>query len=432
MRKIIDIAINDLIVFFRDPGAIIGVLVIPIVFSIVFGFGFSGSDGPTQLRVDVIDNDGSALSQQFLADLRAANSALVLCPFDNTEDDFCRLGDDPALTEERSVNRLTDNTALALIIIPEGFEGDLAANEPASIVYRSNENAAAPSYILQAVQAVVGRMSAAQVAATVGETIVEGSGAITFAGDAEKAAFREAIYEDAAEMWRTNPFAVRYSQTVQDPSSQVSNTQRGFGQSVPGMATMFVTFFVLLSSVNIIRERKNWTIQRLITMPVSRPQILAGKILMYFLLGMIQFTAMFAFGVLVTKLLSLFNPAATTLHLGNDIVALIAIMVSFSLCMTAFGFAIGTFIKSEMQGAAMLNLLGLTLAPLGGAWWPLDIVPDFMRVIGHLSPIAWAMDGFYVLLYDRGTLGDVLLPIGVLLALAAVFFAIAITRFKYE
>jgi ABC-2 type transport system permease protein len=432
MRKIIDIAINDLIVFFRDPGAIIGVLVIPIVFSIVFGFGLGGSDGPTQLRVDVIDNDQSALSEQFLADLRAANSALVLCPFDNTEDDFCRLDDDPALTEERSFSRLSENTALALIIIPEGFEADLAANEPVSIVYRSNENAAAPSYILQAVQAVVGRMSGAQVAATVGVSIVENSGGIAFADEAEKTAFREAVYAGATAMWQTDPFAVTFNQSVQDPSTQISSTQQGFGQSVPGMATMFVTFFVLLSSLNLIRERKNWTLQRLITMPITRGHVLAGKILMYFLLGMIQFTAMFGFGVLVTKIFSLINPSATTLHLGNDLVALVAIMVSFSLCMTAFGFAIGTFIKSEMQGAAMLNLLGLTLAPLGGAWWPLDIVPEFMRVIGHLSPIAWAMDGFHTLLYDQGTLGDVLLPVGVLLALAAVFFAIAVARFKYE
>ena len=57
MRKIINIAINDLIIFFKDPGAIIGVLVIPIIFSIVFGFAFGGSNEPTQLRVDVIDHD---------------------------------------------------------------------------------------------------------------------------------------------------------------------------------------------------------------------------------------------------------------------------------------------------------------------------------------------------------------------------------------
>jgi len=432
MRKIIDIAINDLIVFFRDPGAIIGVFVIPIAFSIAFGFGLGGAGDTTQLRVDVIDHDQTALSERFLADLRAANTTLVLCPFDNGEDDFCRLGDDVTLTDDRVVARLSDNTALALIEIPTGFEVGVQTGQPQNIIYRSNENAAAPSYILQAVQAVVGRMGGAQVAAAVGVNVADGSGVAQFADDAEKADFRQTIYDRATEMWTQAPFAVDYSQTVQDATTQVSSTQRGFGQSVPGMATMFVTFFVMLSSLNIIRERKNWTIQRLITMPVTRAQVLGGKILMYFLLGMIQFASMFAFGLLVTKLLSLVNPGVSPLNLGNDFVALVVIMVSFSLCMTAFGFAIGTFIRSEMQGAAMLNLLGLTLAPLGGAWWPLDIVPDFMKVIGHLSPIAWAMDGFHTLLYDRGTLGEVLLPVGVLLALAAAFFAIAIARFQYE
>jgi ABC-2 type transport system permease protein len=85
-----------------------------------------------------------------------------------------------------------------------------------------------------------------------------------------------------------------------------------------------------------------------------------------------------------------------------------------------------------MQGAAMLNLLGLTLAPLGGAWWPLDIVPPVMQTIGHLSPIAWAMDGFQKLLFRQGTLVDVLPEAGVLVVLSAVFFVIGIARFKYE
>lgn len=432
MRKIIDIAINDLIVFFRDPGAIIGVFVIPIAFSIAFGFGLGGSGDTTQLRVDVIDHDQTALSERFLADLRAANTTLVLCPFDNGEDDFCRLGDDATLTDDRTAARLSDNTALALVEIPAGFAVGVQTGQPQNIIYRSNENAAAPSYILQAVQAVVGRMGGAQVAATVGVNVADGSGVAQFADDAEKADFRQTVYDRAAAMWTQAPFAVEYSQTVQDTTTQVSSTQRGFGQSVPGMATMFVTFFVLLSSVNIIRERKNWTIQRLVTMPLTRAQILSGKILMYFLLGMTQFSAMFGFGILVTKLLSLVNPTITTLHLGNDFLALVVIMVSFTLCMTAFGFAIGTFIRSEMQGSAMLNLLGLTLAPLGGAWWPLDIVPDVMKVVGHFSPIAWAMDGFHLLLYEQGTLGDVLLPVGILLGLAVVFFAFAIARFKYE
>lgn len=419
MRKTLDIAINDLRIFLKDPGAIIGAFAVPIVMGVIFGFALSGGGQPSQLRVDVIDNDQSARSAQFLTELRAANTALVLCPTDNTEDNYCRIEEGEVLTDEIAVDRLMDNTSLALIEIPAGFGDALDEGQPATIVYRSNENASAPSYILQAVQAVVQQMGGAQVAADVGEKLIAESGVIPLDDEAQRQDFRRAVYENAAATWSTKPFTVRYVETNAMTTNQPSARQQGFGQSIPGMASMFVMFFTLLSSLNILRERKNWTIQRLVTMPVSRAQILGGKILMYFLLGMLQFLALFV----IARLLGM--------SWGNDILALLLVMVSYALCTTALGFMIGTFITTEMQGAAMLNLLGLTLAPLGGAWWPLEITPPFMQTIGHISPVAWAMNGFHTLLYDQGTLTDVLLPIGVLLAAAGVFFVIAIRRFKF-
>lgn len=33
------------------------------------------------------------------------------------------------------------------------------------------------------------------------------------------------------------------------------------------------------------------------------------------------------------------------------------------------------------------------MSSLGGSWWPLEIVPDFMRTLAHMLTInAWAMD----------------------------------------
>jgi ABC-2 type transport system permease protein len=420
MRKIFSISINDLIVLFRDPGFIVGAFATPAIMGIILGFAFGGGEATTQIRVDVIDGDNSTMSAEFLAEVRAANASLVLCPMDNTEDDFCGLGDDPVLTEERSVGRLTNNDTLALIEIPAGFQTSLESGEPSSIIYRSNENLSAPSFILQAVQAATQKLGGALVAADVGDELVSSTGVITFEDEAAREAFHQSVYDRAAALWETAPFSVDFQASTQGGSNEPSTRQQGFGQSIPGMGSMFVLFFTLLSSVLILRERKNWTIQRLVTMPVSRAQILTGKIITYVLMGMMQFAVLFIVGMLFG------------LHLGGDILALVLVMLSFTICTTALGFFIGTFIRSEMQGGAMLNLLGLTLAPLGGAWWPLDIVPDVMKTVGHLSPIAWAMDGFHTLLYNQGTLGDVLLPIGVLLGAAVVLFVLAIMRFKFE
>lgn len=69
---------------------------------------------------------------------------------------------------------------------------------------------------------------------------------------------------------------------------------------------------------------------------------------------------------------------------------------------------------------------------LGGAWWLLDVVPEFMRVAGHISPIAWAMDGYTSLKFRNGDLGTVLPSILVLIGMAAAFFILGIRRFRYE
>ncbi|MBN8621321.1 MAG: ABC transporter permease, partial [Anaerolineae bacterium] len=91
-----------------------------------------------------------------------------------------------------------------------------------------------------------------------------------------------------------------------------------------------------------------------------------------------------------------------------------------------------TLLKTEAQANSVSLLLALMLASLGGAWWPLDVVPGFMKVIGHLSPVAWAMDGFRNLIFENGTLLTVLPSLGVLGLLTAIFFGFAVWRFRYE
>ncbi|MEP6986182.1 MAG: ABC transporter permease, partial [Chloroflexota bacterium] len=211
MNKVISIALNDLRIFFRERGQLIGLIVIPLVFTFGVGFASSGNSGPSKVRVDVIDNDNSAYSQQFLADVRAANSALALCPMDNDKDDFCQLGESKTLDEEASVKRVTNNDTLALIEVPAGFGAAVQAGEPTNITYKSNDNVSAPSYILQAVQAAVGKMGTAQVAATVGSNIVADVPSLVFKDDADKQAFRHDIYKQASDAVSKNPITVTYT-----------------------------------------------------------------------------------------------------------------------------------------------------------------------------------------------------------------------------
>lgn len=422
MQNIITIALNDLRIFFSERGNIIGITLVPIFMTIALGIAFGGNLGgggsqPELIRVDVIDNDESELSADFLNRLRETGANLLLCPMDATEEDSCDLETD-SIDVDTSIQRIDNGDTRALIVIPTGFEADFLAFEPISLTYFSDEVLQSGSPIASAVNVLIEQLNSAIVATRIGTHVGSqiGDG---FADDEEQDTFSQHVYDTASDLLETNPVVVRYILTEQGEVS-TTGVGTGFGQSVPGIGAMQVLFTVLGGMVTLIRERKQWTLQRLMAMPISRAEILGGKILTYFLLGMIQYAIILVVGIFVG------------VNYGSNIFALLLLVSAFVLCVTALTFTIATRIQNESQANSLSTLLGLLLAPLGGAWWPLAIVPDFMKVIGHASPVAWVMDGFNDLIFYGGGLVDVLPEVGVLLVATAILFVVGIRGFQFS
>ncbi len=421
MRSILTIVLNDLNIFFAQRGNLVGLLVIPVLLTLVVGWsiGQIGGGGPTQLRVDLIDHDQTELSAKLIEELRAANDALVLCPLDNDADDFCRLGEEP-LQLQSAIERARSGRTSALIVIPAGYAAALEGFERINIDYYSLSDPLQPSPVLQSLNAVLQRAGSASITTGVAGALLDN---LTVAIDLPpldketRDGFLRTLYLRSQEMLTEQPAPVRFRVADSDGEDGSSN---GFNQSGPGMGSLYVMFTVLGGMAVLLRERRQWTLQRLMALPLSRAQILAAKIGVYFTLGMIQYFIVFAVG------------AAAGMDFGSDPPALLAVMAAFVLCITALTFALAPWMKSEGQARGLVLLLSLSLAPLGGAWWPLEIVPEFMRTLGHLSPVAWAMGAFQDLIWYNGGFTDVLPEIGVLLAAAAVLFILGIRSFKYE
>ena len=106
--------------------------------------------------------------------------------------------------------------------------------------------------------------------------------------------------------------------------------------------------------------------------------------------------------------------------------------VAASLCIAALGLLIGVLAKIlEEQSYCFFADPDVHLLPgLGGAWTPLEYTSATFQAIGHVTPIAWAMDGFKnVSIRGLGVEG-VLMPALALLGYAILFFAIAAWRFQ--
>lgn len=422
MRPILTIVSNDLRIFFSQRGNLVGLLVIPVLLTVVIGWSlgrFVGG-GQARLRVDLFDLDESGMSARLIDELRVSNDVLVLCPLDNDADDFCRL-DGEALDLERAIERARAGRTEALIVVPAGYATALETFQRASIDYYSLSDPLQPDAVLQSLEAVLQRVNGASMTAGVAGALLDNVTAgldLPAVNETVRREFLDALYRNAERKLIELPAPVSFETGEVETGDDAS--VNGFNQSAPGMGTLYVMFTVLGGMAVLLRERQQWTLQRLMALPLSRAQILGSKIVVYFVLGMIQYMIVFVVG------------GVAGMDFGNDPVALLAVMAAFVLCITALTFALAPLVRSEGQARGFVLLLSLSLAPLGGAWWPLEIVPDFMRAIGHLSPVAWAMDGFHDLIWYSGGFVDVLPEVGVLLAAAAVLFVIGIRGFKYE
>jgi ABC-2 type transport system permease protein len=110
----------------------------------------------------------------------------------------------------------------------------------------------------------------------------------------------------------------------------------------------------------------------------------------------------------------------------------IVIVLVYTLAVTAMGLALSTIVRTSGQASGLRMLASMTLAPLGGAWWTLSIVPVWMRTIGQISPIYWSQDAFTKMIFYGARLSDVLPSVLVLLMFAVVLFAFGVSRFRYE
>jgi ABC-2 type transport system permease protein len=136
---------------------------------------------------------------------------------------------------------------------------------------------------------------------------------------------------------------------------------------------------------------------------------------------------MFGAGMFLLPLIGL-DP----LRLGNDIPALVLLVLAISLCCTTLGILIAAVARTEAQVGGIAALVLWVLAFLGGSFIPLFLINESMATIGQVTPHYWAVTGFYDLLTRGQGLGAIVDSIGVLLLFSAVFFAIGAWRFEFE
>ncbi len=405
--RAIDLAGKDLLQIMRDWKSALFLVVMPILFTLFFGFILAPSDngGDARLLVGVVNQDVSGDLADHLRAVLAASDVIR-----------------PVALEEVGADsidqQVQDGALAAALIVPEGFSRKALAGDALPLIIVADQATTAGQTAYHGTETAVARfMSALQAAQISAEEYDARAG---FADERARMAYlREAVGLAAAE-WQQPPLRVATEKATGVAAGR-DLVPSGFAQSSPGMMVQFAIFGLITSAMVLVVERKTGALKRLLATPTRRATVIGGHLLAMFLVVFFQQILLVAVGHVFFGVDYLRAPGAT-----------LAMLLSLSLWAASLGLLIGALGQREEQVITWSLIAMFVFAGLGGAWFPLEVAGDAFATIGHLMPTAWAMDGLQNIVVRGQGLGSVLMPAGILLACTAAFFGLAVWQFRFE
>jgi len=188
---------------------------------------------------------------------------------------------------------------------------------------------------------------------------------------------------------------------------------------IPGvMCMIMIISTMVMSNIAIVREKEMGTFEMLISAPVSRSEVIYGKTIPYVLLGMssvplILGVAVFAFHV----------------PMRGSLIALFIAAFAFVCTAVALGTLISTYCRNQQQATLAGFLFIFPMIMFSGMMFPLENMPDALRWLSFLDPLAHYMGLLRNIMLKGGETDYVVAHIVYLAILAVVSVVASFRRF---
>lgn len=350
----------------RERSSIFFLFLFPMLMILVLGVAFGGSFTP---RVGVVSPPSSPLAQRLDAGLRGAEGMRVVSVGSEQElAAWVERGD----LEAGVILPAQESTPIRYVARP-GLAGQQIGSIVAAVADRENARLRAAAFLA----------------------------AETGTGNTEALA-------------RVDATAQRITPTQVNVTSTAAAASAGrFDAMAAGELVLFVFLVAMTSSVALIESRRLGVTRRMLATPTGASQIIRGEALARLSVSLLQACVIMLGSALLFQV-SWGDPLAAAL-----------LVTAFAFVASGVGLLLGAVARSGELAIGVGLLLALGLAALGGAMMPLEFFSPAMRTAAHLTPHAWALDGFATLVRHGGGVKDVLGELAVLFAGSTVLYTVA-------
>ncbi|HRO62522.1 ABC transporter permease [Thermomonas sp.] len=341
----------------RDPSTLLIAFVLPVVLLLLFAYAVSLD--ARHVRIGVVVESPSASAQSLAAAFAATRYLDVRFAHDRRE----------------VADRLVSGTLRGFVVIPQDFERRMAAHDGQPLV----------------------------------QIITDGSQPNT-------ANFVANYAQGVIQTWRGGGPNAPSAAVALEPRYWFNPELESRRALVPGAIAIVMTIIgTMLTALVVAREWERGTMEAVLSTPASVAEILIGKLLPYFVLGMLSTLASAALAV------SVFD-----VPLHGSLLALLTLSAVFMLPALGQGLLISSLARNQFLAAQIALFSGFLPAfMLSGFLFEIDAMPAPIRAITWLVPARYFVTSLKTV-FLAGDLWSVLIPdLLAMAAIGAVFFLLA-------
>ncbi len=197
---------------------------------------------------------------------------------------------------------------------------------------------------------------------------------------------------------------------------------RAIDYMFPGIVVMaLMVNGIMVNAIGFVEERGKGIYRRLSLTPLKRQTIIGAQIIHRYIVSLLQTLLLLAVGVFGFKV-----------NIVGNYFFFWLVLTFGSLCFLSIGFALATLIRSTRSATPICLIVFFMLLFLGGIFFPLNTMPDFLAIISKVLPSTNLNDALRLILIEGTGLGAAWLELLIVGAWFIVSLGLSIKFFRWE
>lgn len=185
---------------------------------------------------------------------------------------------------------------------------------------------------------------------------------------------------------------------------------------VPGILTILLTLVgTFLAALNIVVEKETGTIEQLNVTPLSKAQVILGKLIPFWVLGLMVLSIGMFISFAVYGIVPL-----------GSLLVIYAFASVYLLAVLGFGLLISTLVQTQQQAMLLGFFFMLVFILMSGLYTPIESMPAWARTVAYANPVTYFVSVMRMVVIKGSGFGDVLPHFGVMGIFTVVVNAVAI------